>query len=73
MTLPIHPQPLDNESMTSWLKRVAEANSTSVSNILLSYVDNNKRWDRKVLDLISNEETQILFTIARVRETSNLH
>ena len=47
MTLPIHPQPLDNESMTSWLKRLAEGNGSSISNILSSYIDSNKRWDRK--------------------------
>ena len=57
ITLPVHPQPLDNESMSSWLKRIAKANSTTVGNILSSYLD-NKRWDRRNLDLMSGSETQ---------------
>lgn len=51
---PSHPQPLKDESVTSWLMRLAQANSTGYRTLLGSCFGDGE-WRRKDLDLLSEE------------------
>lgn len=70
-TFPVHPQPLKNESMTSWVARIAESNGTSLHSLISSY-QYNKRWDRRDLDYLGIDKIQGLLTAARVENGSSL-
>jgi len=72
MTLPVHPQPFANESMTSWLARLANANYTSIPSILSSYAGDNKRWDRVDLDLLERREAEIIADMAYLKDMTRL-
>lgn len=52
---PIHPQPLEDESLTSWVGRLAIANGVPVRSFL-SYCFGEGEWRRRDLDLLDNEK-----------------
>ena len=64
---PLHPQPLDGESLTSWLARIAKANVTTVPKLLSPHFG-EKRWDRRDLDLLEERKVSILTHLGKVRE-----
>ncbi len=67
MVLPIHPQPLKGESMTSWTVRLANANVTSVHNLLSSCI-HERRWDKTDLDLLAENDASVLAGISRIHD-----
>lgn len=69
-TFPVHPQPLKNESMTSWVARLAESNGASLHSLISSY-QYNRRWDRRDLDYLGIDKIQGLLTAARVENGSS--
>ncbi len=72
MTLPVHPQPLNNESLTSWLARLANTNYTSTKSILSTFIRDDKRWDRVDLDLLGRREAEMLADIAYLKDATRL-
>lgn len=63
--LPIHPQPHESESLTSWINRVAAANVLSVQSLLSSYLG-GEYWRDRDIDLLAPDELAVLSHIGRV-------
>lgn len=62
---PVHPQPLDGESLTSWLMRQADANCTPLRTFLRTYLGEGE-WRRKDLDLLSDTTIGLFAQLGRV-------
>jgi hypothetical protein len=63
--LPIHPQPYDGESLTSWISRLAISNVYTIRQLLSEYVG-EVDWRSRDLDFIDNDELSVLSAIGRV-------
>jgi hypothetical protein len=63
MTLPAHPPPLKDESMASWIARLANANGTSVKSLLSAYL-RKTYWERADLDMLEQNDTSMLSEIS---------
>ncbi|MGI0029467.1 MAG: TniQ family protein, partial [Nitrososphaera sp.] len=57
MGLPEHPPPCKDESLFSWIVRLAYLNrSSSTTHFLKDCFDNNTNWNRKDLDLLPDDK-----------------
>ncbi len=64
--LPIHPQPREGESITSWINRIAISNGITIRQLLSWYL-NEADWRYRDLDFLKRGDLNILANVAHVQ------
>lgn len=64
--LPIHPQPFEGESLTSWINRLASSNVYTVRQLLSQYLG-QADWRHRDLDLLGEDVLAVLSRLGRVQ------
>ncbi len=64
--LPVHPQPREGESLTSWIDHVTRCNGITIRQLLSHWVS-EADWRYRDLDFLKIDELRILADLARVQ------